>query len=117
MAGQAAWVELTLPSCCRESCEVRYVVRDSASTHMKSLASMLKVNGANCESPQDLGGGWENLTSNQVKGPNCPLIFTLLRDFMRFHLRRNPANSFMLVQPSPIGEAEAGVFLGRFLKP
>lgn len=71
---------------------------------------MLKVNEANSESPQDIGGGWVNLTSNQVKGPNSPLIFTLLRDFIRLHLLRNPANSSMLVQPSPIGKAEAGFF-------
>lgn len=65
MAEQAPWVELIRPSCFRESCEVGHVVRDSAPTHLKSLASMLKVNGTDCESPQGLGGGRENLTSNQ----------------------------------------------------
>lgn len=49
---------------------------------------------SHCGSLQGLGGGGEDLTSNQVKGPSSSLIFTLLRVLMRWCLLRNPANSF-----------------------
>lgn len=93
MAGQAPGVELTLPSCFRESWDMAgHVTGNRGPTHMKRLASMLKVNGANCGSPQGLGGGGEDLNSSQIKGSNYFLIFTFLRILMRFYLLRNPEN-------------------------
>lgn len=65
MAGQAPWVELILPICFRGSQGWQgHVAGARGPTRMESLASMLKVNTADCGFPQGLGGTTEDLTTN-----------------------------------------------------
>lgn len=114
-AGQTPWVELTVPSCFRESWGVaRRVANDRGPMQRKSSASTLKANWANCGSLQDLEGCGEDLNRDQVKRFISFLIFTFLNVLMRFYLLRHPANTFRLVHLWPVREGKAGTFLQTF---